>query len=68
MLSIDYSRMSNVFVDLNIGAKDHNFNILFILEKYNIMIVKQKLNYAGICFCYPFRMPTWQFAIQTTNA
>ena len=43
MLSIDYSRTSNVFVDVNVGAKNHNFNIPLILDKSNIMIVMQKL-------------------------
>ena len=45
MLSIDYTRTSNVFVDVNVGAKNHNFNILLILDKYNIMIVNQTLKF-----------------------
>ena len=44
MLSIDYDRTSNVFVDVNVGAKNHNFNIPFlILYKKNIMNAMQKL-------------------------
>ena len=43
MLSIDYTRTSNMFVDVNVSAKNHNFNIPLILDKYNIMIVIQKL-------------------------
>ena len=42
MLSVDYSRTSNVFVDVSVGAKNHNFNIPLILDKYNIMIVMRK--------------------------
>ena len=34
--------MSNVFVDVNIGAQNINFTIPLILDKYNI-IVMQKL-------------------------
>ena len=45
MLSIDYNRTSNVFVDVNVGAKNHNFNIPLILDKYNIVIVMQKLKF-----------------------
>ena len=44
MLSIDENRTSNVFVDVNVGIKNHNFNIPLRLDKYNSMIVnKQKL-------------------------
>ena len=43
MLSFDYDRKSNVFVDVNVGAKNHNFNIPLNLDKYNVMIVMQKL-------------------------
>ena len=45
MLSIDYDRPSNVFVVINVGAKNHNFNVSLILDKYNIMIVVQKLQF-----------------------
>ena len=38
-------RMSNVFVDVNVGIKNHNFNIPLILDKCNIMIVMQKLKF-----------------------
>ena len=43
MLSIRYDRTSNVFVNVNVGAKNHIFNIPLILEKYNVMIKLQKL-------------------------
>ena len=36
---------SNVFSDVNIGGKNHNFNIPLILDKYNIMIVMRKLKF-----------------------
>ena len=45
MLSIFYDRTSNVFVDVNVGAKNHIFNILSILDKYNVMIILQKLKF-----------------------
>ena len=32
----------NVFVDVIVGVKNHNFNFPLILDKYNIMIVLQK--------------------------
>ena len=43
MLYIDYNRTSKVFVDNNVGTKNHNFNIPLILDKYKIMILMQKL-------------------------
>ena len=45
MLSIDYDRTSNVFVDVNVGAKNHNFNFPLILDKYDVMIVMKKLRF-----------------------
>ena len=45
MLSIDYDRTFNVFVDVNVGAKNHNFNISLIFDKNNIMIEMQKLKF-----------------------
>ena len=45
MLSIDYNRTSNVFVDVNVCAKNHSLNIPLILDKYNIMIEMQKLKF-----------------------
>ena len=45
MLSIDLNRTPNVFVDVNVGIKNHNFNIPPILDKYKIMIVLQKLKF-----------------------
>ena len=33
------------FVDVNVGVKNHNFTFLLILDKYNIMIVMQKLKF-----------------------
>ena len=38
-------RMSNVFVDVNVGAKNHNFNIPLILDTLNIIIVMQTFNF-----------------------
>ena len=35
----------NVFVDVNVGIKNHNFKFPLILDKYNIMIVMQKLKF-----------------------
>ena len=43
MLSIDFDQTSNVFVDVNFGAKNHIFHIPLILDKYNVMIIQQKL-------------------------
>ena len=45
MLSVDYNRISNIFVEVNVGAKNHNFNIPLILDKYNIVIVMQKVKF-----------------------
>ena len=39
-----YNRTSNVFVDVNIGVKNYNYKFPLILDKYYIMIVRQKLN------------------------
>ena len=43
--SIDQNRTSYVFVEPNVGTKNHNFNIPLILDRYNIMIVMQKLKF-----------------------
>ena len=43
MLAIGYDRTFNVFVGVNVGAKNHYFNILLISNMYNIRIVMQKL-------------------------
>ena len=32
-------------VDVNVGIKNHNFNVSLILDKCNIMIVMQKLKF-----------------------
>ena len=45
MFSIDLNQTSNVFVDVNVGIKNHNFNIPLILDKCNITIVMQKLKF-----------------------
>ena len=45
MLSFEYNRTSNVFADVNVGAKNHNFKFALILDRYNIMIVMQKLKF-----------------------
>ena len=42
MLSFKYNRTCKVFVDVNVGVKNHNFKFLLILDKYNIIIVMQK--------------------------
>ena len=43
MLLVDCNRMSNVFVDVNVGVKNRNFYIPLILYECNMMIVMQKL-------------------------
>ena len=43
MLSFEYNRTSNVFVDVNVGVNNPNFKFPLILDKYNIMIVMQKI-------------------------
>ena len=45
MLSFDFNRTSNVFVDVHVGLKNHNFEFPLILDKYIIMIVMQKFNF-----------------------
>ena len=35
----------SVFVDVNVGTKTHSFNIPLFLDKYNSMIVMQKLKF-----------------------
>ena len=44
MLSFEYNRTSNVFVDVNVGVRNHNFKFPLILDKYSIMIM-QKLKF-----------------------
>ena len=41
MLSIDQDQTSNVYVDVNVGAKKHN--VIIPLNLDNIVIVMQKL-------------------------
>ena len=45
MLSFDFNRTSNVFIDVNVGVKNHNFQFPLILDTYKIMIVMQKLKF-----------------------
>ena len=45
MLSFEYNRTSNVFVNVNVGVKNHNFKFPLIFDKYNIMIAMQKLKF-----------------------
>ena len=45
MSSIDFDRTSTVFVDINVGAKNHDLNFPLILDKYNIMNLMQKLKF-----------------------
>ena len=45
MSHFDYNRTSNVFVDVDVGVKNHNFKFSLILDQYNITIVMQKLKF-----------------------
>ena len=45
MLSFNYNRTSNVFLDVNVGVKNHNFKFPLILDEYNVMIIVQKLKF-----------------------
>ena len=63
MLSFDYNRTSNVFVDVNVDVKNHNFKFSLILDKYNIMIVMQKLKFMQE-FSYAINVPA---GISTLN-
>ena len=45
MLSFDYNRTSNIFVDIKVGVKNHNFKFPLILDKYTTIIVLQKLKF-----------------------
>ena len=45
MLSFEYIRTSNVFVDVNVDVKNHNFEFPLNLDKFNIMTVMQKLKF-----------------------
>ena len=45
MLSFEYNQTSNVFVDVNVGVKNHTFKFPLILDKYNTVIVMQKLKF-----------------------
>ena len=45
MLSFEYNRTSNVFIDVNVGVKNHTFKFPLILDEFNIMIVMQKLKF-----------------------
>ena len=45
MLSFEYNRTSNIFVDVNVGVKNHNFKFPPILNNYNLMIVMQTLKF-----------------------
>ena len=38
-------RTPNVFVDVNVGSKNHSFNIPLNLDKGSIMVVMQKLKF-----------------------
>ena len=49
MLSFNYNRTANAFADVNVGEKNHNFYIPLTLDKYNIMIVMQKLKFMQEC-------------------
>ena len=45
MLSFEYSRTSKIFVDVDVCVKNHSVKFPLILDKYNIMIVMQKLKF-----------------------
>ena len=45
MLTINCNQTSNPFCNVNVGVKNHNFNIPLILGKYNIMKVMQKFKF-----------------------
>ena len=45
MLSFKHNRTSNVFVDVIVSIKNYNFKFPLILNKYNIMIVMQKIKF-----------------------
>ena len=45
MLSFKCNRTSNEFVDVNVGVKNHNFKFPLILDRFNIMMVMQKLKF-----------------------
>ena len=51
MLPIDYNRTSNVFVDVNVSAKNHNFNIPLILNKFNIVVIMKKIKFMQELSC-----------------
>ena len=40
-----FQSKSSVFVDVNISAENHNFNIPLILNEYNIMITMKKIKF-----------------------
>ena len=42
MLAFNYNRTSNVFVDVGVGVKNHNYKFPLFLDKYIIMIAKKK--------------------------
>ena len=45
MLSIDSNRTSSVFVDVNVSAENHTFNIPLILNEYKIMITMKIIKF-----------------------
>ena len=45
MLSFDYNRTPNVFVDVKVGVKNHNFKFPLLLDRYTIILVMQKLKF-----------------------
>ena len=51
-LSFDYNRTSNVFADVNVCGKNHNFNIPLILDQYNYNRNAKSKIYATNYFCY----------------
>ena len=48
MSSIDYDRTSNIFVDVNVGAKNHDFKSPLNLDTFYVMIVMRKLKFMQV--------------------
>ena len=42
----EFHESGSVFGDIKVGAQNHNFSILLIFNKYNIMIVMLKFTFA----------------------
>ena len=69
MLYIDYDRTANVFVDVNVGTKNHNSTFLNFFDKNNIMIEVQILKFMQE-FIFSINVECLHSSLQekTTNA